>query len=59
MVPGRMLKVKEISHGIWAYKIRKMCGVRWMIVAKNRDKFKRIGKAFIQQLMANGCSYEY
>jgi hypothetical protein len=40
--------------GRWADELRRMCGVKWMQIAQDRQEWKRIGEAFIQQWTVNG-----
>jgi hypothetical protein len=40
--------------GRWADELRRMGGVKWMQIAQDRQKWKSIGEAFIQQWMVYG-----
>jgi hypothetical protein len=43
-----------IPSGRWADELIRMCGVKWMQISQDRQEWKRIGEAFIQQWMVNG-----
>jgi hypothetical protein len=39
--------------GQCADELRRICGINWMQIAQNRQEWKRIGEAFIQQWIVN------
>jgi hypothetical protein len=40
--------------GRWADELRRMSGVEWLQISQDRQEWKRIGEAFIQQWVVNG-----
>jgi hypothetical protein len=52
--PRRCERKQDRPSGRWADELRRMCGVKWMQIAQDRQEWKRIGEAFIQQWMVNG-----
>jgi hypothetical protein len=40
--------------GRWVNELIRMCGVEWTQIAQDRQEWKRIGEAFIQQWIVNG-----
>jgi hypothetical protein len=54
-----VIKVADIAERMkklkWqADELRRMCGVKCMQIAQDRQEWKRIGEAYIQQWMVNG-----